>query len=118
MPLTDIAVRQAKARDRAYKLSDGAGLCLLIQPSGAKYWRFRHLWAGREKMLSVGVYPQTSLSQARARTQEARKTLDGGKDPGAQRALAKENTEASFESAETAHRQRWVRKTINQKTQR
>lgn len=49
-------------------------------------------------MLSVGVYPQTSLSQARARTQEARKTLDGGKDPGAQRALAKENTEARFDA--------------------
>jgi integrase len=56
------------------------------------------MWAGVEKMLSVGVYPQTSLSHARARTQEARTTLGGGKDPGAQRSAVKENTEGRFDA--------------------
>src|SRR5437879_4078856 len=81
MPLTDIAVRQAKARDRAYKLADGSGLCLLVQPSGSKWWRYRYRFWGREKMLSVGVYPGTSLSQARALAGEARMLLELGKDP-------------------------------------
>src|ERR1700730_11822741 len=97
MPLTDIAVRQAKARDRAYKLSDGSGLCLLIQPNGSKWWRFRYRWAGREKMLSVGVSPTTSLSQARALAAEAKRSLKDGKDPGAERVIARETQESSFQ---------------------
>jgi len=76
MPLTDIAVRQAKARDRAYKLADSSGLCVLVQPNGSKWWRYRYRFWGCEKMLSVGVYPGTSLSQARALAGEARKLLD------------------------------------------
>ncbi|MFL6599914.1 MAG: Arm DNA-binding domain-containing protein [Steroidobacteraceae bacterium] len=60
--LTDIAVRNARARDRAYKLSDGRGLCLLVQPNGSKWWRFRYDWDGKEKMLSMGTYPDTSLA--------------------------------------------------------
>ena len=89
MPLTDIAMRQAKARDRAYKLADGSGLCLLVQLNGSKWWRYRYRFWGREKMLAVGVYPGTSLSQARAPAAEARKLLDAGKDPGAERVIAK-----------------------------
>lgn len=46
VPLTDVSVRLARARNRAYKLSDGAGLCLLVQPSGKKWWRFRYKWEG------------------------------------------------------------------------
>ncbi len=54
--LTDIAIRNARSRDRAYKLSDGRGLCLLVQPNGSKWWRFRYDWDGKEKMLSMGTY--------------------------------------------------------------
>ena len=92
MPLTDIAVRQAKARDRAYKLSDEGGLCLLIQSSGAKYWLFRYLWAGLEKMLSVGVYPHTYSARL---VLELRRPAG----PGVQRALAKVNTEAVLKTS-------------------
>jgi Arm DNA-binding domain len=63
VPLTDVTVRIARARERAYKLSDGAGLCLLVQPNGKKWWRFRYKWNGREQMLSMGVYPDISLLQ-------------------------------------------------------
>ena len=98
MSLTDIAVRQAKARDRAYKLADGAGLCLLVQPNGSKWWRYRYRFWGREKMLSVGVYPGTSLSQARVLAGEARKLLDLGKDPAAERLIARKTQDTSFES--------------------
>jgi len=60
MPLTDISVRQAKPRTRPYKVSDGGGLMLLIQPNGAKWWRMRYRFEGREKMLSLGLYPEVS----------------------------------------------------------
>jgi hypothetical protein len=70
--LTDVAVRNARTRDRAYKLSDGRGLCRLVQPNGSKWWRFRYEWAGKEKMLSVGTYPDTSLAEARNRRDDAR----------------------------------------------
>jgi hypothetical protein len=52
MPLTDTALRLAKPRERAYKLADGRGLCLLIQPNGSKWWRYRYEYRGTEKMLS------------------------------------------------------------------
>lgn len=65
MSLTDTAVRLAKPRDRAYRLSDGRGLCLLIQPSGSKWWRLRYRFQGAEQMLSLGTYPDISLSEAR-----------------------------------------------------
>ena len=85
MPLTDIAVRLARARDRAYKLADGGGLCLLVQPTGKKWWRFRYKWEGREQMLSMGIYPDVSLSQARERRGDARRLLARRIDPGAER---------------------------------
>ena len=62
MALTDIAVRTARPRERVYRLNDGRGLSLLIQPTGAKWWRFRYRWEGRELMLSLGTYPDTPLA--------------------------------------------------------
>jgi len=96
--LTDIAVRNARARDRAYKLSDGRGLCLLVQPNGSKWWRFRYDWDGKEKMLSMGTYPDTSLAAARKRRDEARQKIEAGTDPGAQRRLTEGAPERTFEA--------------------
>ena len=96
--LTDIAVRNARARDRAYKLSDGRGLCLLVQPNGAKWWRFRYEWDGKEKMLSMGTYPDTSLADARKRRDEARRKLEAGTDPGAERRLTEDAPDRTFEA--------------------
>ena len=82
MPLTDVAIRGAKPRDKAYKLSDGGGLFLWVQPSGGKWWRYKYRFLGKEKLLALGSYPDTSLAEVRERHAQARKTLAGGIDPG------------------------------------
>lgn len=82
MPLSDTAIRAAKAKDKPYKLPDEKGLFLLIQPNGSKYWRQKYRYQGKEKMLAHGVYPDTGLKEARAKRDEARKLLAGGHDPG------------------------------------
>ena len=81
MRLTDTAVRNAKPRDAAYKLTDGDGLFLLIKPNGGKYWRFKYRFAGKEKLLAFGTYPEISLTDAREKRLVARKLVANGKDP-------------------------------------
>ena len=98
MSLTDTAVRLAKPRERAYRLSDGRGLCLLIQPNGSKWWRFRYRFQGTEKMLSLGIYPDVPLSEARDRREAARKTLATGTDPSADRKEKKATRKNSFQA--------------------
>lgn len=82
MSLTDAAVRNAKAKDKPYKLTDGGGLFLWVQPSGGKWWRYKYRFAGKEKLLALGSYPDVSLAEARERHIQARKVLSSGKDPG------------------------------------
>lgn len=82
MPLTDTALRAVKATEKAQKLFDGNGLFLFVSPSGTKSWRLKYRFQGKEKLLTLGIYPQTSLKEARERTADARKQLDGGIDPG------------------------------------
>lgn len=79
--LTDLQIRNAKAKSRPYKLAAGKGLCLVVMPDGAKYWRYRYRFAGREKMMSLGVYPVVTLKDAEARTDPARTLLKQGTDP-------------------------------------
>ncbi len=83
MPLTDLAVRKTKGADRARKLADEKGLFLLLTSSGAKYWRFKYRFAGREKLRASGVYPEVTLAEARERRDEARKLLARAVDPSA-----------------------------------
>lgn len=75
MALTTTAIRNAKSTDRAYKLYDVAGLFIQITPSGGKWWRFKYRFDGKEKLLSLGTYPEISLSEARQRRDDARKLL-------------------------------------------
>ena len=63
--ITDIQVRKAPPKDKPYKLSIGAGLYLLVDPHGRKYWKLKYRIAGKEKKLSLGVYPATTLAEAR-----------------------------------------------------
>jgi integrase len=98
MPLTDVGVRQARARERVYRLNDGRGLVLLIQPNGSKWWRFRYRWQGVEQMLSMGTYPDTPLIEARQRRDAARQSLAKGIDPGAERRLTRDPVDRTFES--------------------
>lgn len=81
MNLTDTAVRHSKGGERPRKLADGKGLYLLVMPSGARYWRWKYRYAGREKVLALGVYPEVSVAQARAKHWEARLLLLTGIDP-------------------------------------
>ncbi|MCZ8131512.1 MAG: Arm DNA-binding domain-containing protein [Steroidobacteraceae bacterium] len=97
MRLTDVAIRKAKPRERPYKLADGRGLTLLVQPSGAKWWRFRYRVNGAEKMLSLGIYPDVSLSDARERMAGARRLLAANVDPSLERQRTKRSNEQTFE---------------------
>ena len=57
MPLTDVSVRKAAPAAKPYKLFDGRGLYLEVSPAGGRWWRFKYRFAGREKRVSLGVYP-------------------------------------------------------------
>lgn len=81
MALSDVKVRSAKPEAKAYKLTDGEGMVLLVHPNGSKYWRLRYRFGGKEKMLALGKYPEVSLSDARTRRDEARKLIANGIDP-------------------------------------
>ena len=81
MPLTDTAIRAAEPGAKARKLFDGAGLYLEVPPSGTKRWRLKYRHAGKEKRLSLGLYPEVSLKQARKRRDELKEILARGEDP-------------------------------------
>ena len=81
MAFKDIKYRNAKPKAKPYKLGDGDGLYLLINPNGSKWWRYRYTFAGKEKGLSFGVYPATTLEAARDKRTAARKLIAEGIDP-------------------------------------
>jgi integrase len=85
MTLTDTKIRNAKAREKPTRLFDERGLYLEIAPAGGKWWRFKYRFQGKEKRLSLGVYPDVGLSVARGRRDEVRKLLAEGVDPSANR---------------------------------
>jgi integrase len=81
MPLSETKARNAKPTTKPYKLADGDGMFLLVTPAGGKYWRLKYYFAGREKLLALGVFPDVGLTEARERRAQARKYLASGKDP-------------------------------------
>src|SRR3974390_1617986 len=87
--LSDTRIRQAKPRDRDYKITDFDGLYLLVRPTGSKLWRLAYRFGGKQKLLAFGSYPTGTLAQARERRDAARKLLANGTDPGLQRRLEK-----------------------------
>ena len=89
MPLTDLSVRKAHAKDKAYKLFDSGGMFMLISPAGGKLWRLKYRAGGREKLLALGTYPNLSLREARVKRDEARCDLARGVDPGEAKRAAK-----------------------------
>jgi integrase len=90
MPLSDIAARKAKPAAKPYKLADGGGMYLLVNPTGSKLWRWKYRVAGKEKLLALGAYPDVTLIAARAACAEARNKLKQGIDAGAERKEAKQ----------------------------
>ncbi|AJK45390.1 tyrosine-type recombinase/integrase [Burkholderia plantarii] len=88
--LRDLQCRSAKPRERAYRLSDGGGLALLVKPNRLKYWQFRYMKPdGREGLLQIGPYPRVTLEAARAARNEHRTAVMRGDDPAALRRLEK-----------------------------
>ena len=102
MALTDTTIRNAKPGDKPAKLFDERGLFLLVTPTGGKWWRLKYRHEGKEKLLSLGTYPDVSLKDARERRDSARKQLADGIDPShsrkAQKALLQERAANSFEA--------------------
>jgi integrase len=87
--LSDAKVRNSKPRAKPFKIADGEGLFLLIMPNGSKYWRLKYFFAGKEKVLALGVYPEVTLADARERRAQARKVIAAGNDPGETKKEAK-----------------------------
>lgn len=85
MPLTEIQIRKVKPADKPVKLSDGKGLYLLVNPTGSKLWRWKYRVDGKEKLMTLGTYPDMGLAQARMRHEDERRVLLAGTDPMAQR---------------------------------
>src|SRR6202167_2057933 len=89
MPLTDSMARNAKPAAKTVRMFDRDGLYLEVSPRGGKWWRLKYRFAGKEKRVSLGVYPEVNLKKARARTIEARQLLEAGVDPSENRRAAK-----------------------------
>jgi integrase len=89
MPLTDTIARNAKPAAKTVRMFDRDGLYLEVSPRGGKWWRLKYRYAGKEKRVSLGVYPEVNLKKARARTIDARQLLDAGVDPSENRRAAK-----------------------------
>lgn len=89
MSLTDTLIRNAKPGTKPIKLFDERGLFLLVTPTGGKWWRFRYMFDGKEKLLSLGVYPDISLKDARERRDEARKLVANCVNPSENRKIQK-----------------------------
>lgn len=102
MALTNMQVKQAKPRDKAYKLADGNGMYLYVTAKGQKYWRMDYRFGGKRKTLALGVYPNASLADARNKRDDARSQLQNDIDPGEVKRAAKlaktQTQENSFEA--------------------
>lgn len=108
--LSDAKVRNAKARKTPYKLSDDRGLYLLIAPAGGKWWRVNYRFGGKQKTLSMGVYPDVKLGNARERRDEARRLIANGIDPGEHRKVARAAKEQSAADSFEAVAREWFAK--------
>jgi len=97
-PLSDTTVRRAKATEKLCKLFDGGGLFLLVKPNGSRLWRMKYRFAGKEKLLAFGPYPEVSLKSARDQRDDARRLLRAGADPGAKREAERVASAATFEA--------------------
>ncbi|MEQ9504812.1 MAG: integrase arm-type DNA-binding domain-containing protein [Hyphomonas sp.] len=98
MPLTDIQIKKLKAEAKAYKVADGGGLYIHVTETGTKLWRQRYRFEGREKLLSLGAYPEVSLARAREKRQAAKALLADGIDP-----VAKQKADREERAAKTEH---------------
>ena len=118
MPLTDYACKSAKPRLKLYKLSDYAGLCLRVTPTGGKYWVMRYRFDGKEKDFSLGVYPTVSLLAAREARDEAKKALREGRNPAIERITKRLETNKSQGNTFEEVAEDWLKTKSNRLTPR
>ncbi|MEQ6204335.1 integrase arm-type DNA-binding domain-containing protein [Sulfitobacter sp. HNIBRBA2951] len=101
MPLSDIQVRNLKPRDKPYKVIDFEGLFVLVKANGSRLWQFKYRMFGKERLLSIGVYPEVTLAQARKAKEDARATVAAGIDPSeakqSERRIKQEEAAHTFE---------------------
>ncbi|HBX7640149.1 TPA: DUF4102 domain-containing protein [Klebsiella pneumoniae] len=107
MKLTARQVDTAKPKEKPYKLSDGGGLYLEVATSGSRYWRLKYRYAGKEKRLAFGVYPEVSLAEARDKREAAKKVLAAGNDPGEVKKAEKIAQKLGFENTFEAIAREW-----------
>ncbi|EJQ5988368.1 tyrosine-type recombinase/integrase [Escherichia coli] len=98
MKLNARQVDRAKPKEKPYKLADGGGLYLLVNPNGSRYWRLKYRVAGKEKLLALGIYPDVTLADARAKRDEAKRGMAGGIDPNEAKREEKLNREAQIKN--------------------
>src|SRR5258706_8250031 len=110
MALNDTRIRTAKPTAKPYKITDSAGLHILIKPNGAKLWRYRYRIAGKENLFAVGEYPDTSLADARAERDRARKLVKQGIHPSHNRHALKAAQITSNANSFEAVAREWVEK--------
>lgn len=110
MALTDMAVRNAKPREKAYKLSDERGMYLEVTPSGGKLWRLKYRFEGKEKRLALGKYPEVGLAAARERRDDARRLLSSGIDPSEERKAKAEEKRIEMSGTFEAVAREWFEK--------
>jgi len=114
MPLTVAAVKNAKPASKTRKVFDSLGLYLEVSPKGGKWWRFKYRYGGKEKRLSLGVYPEVTLGEARDRRDVARRLLDKEIDPSEFRQAQKESLkDAAADSFESVAREWFAIQTPN-----
>lgn len=107
MKLTARQVDTAKPKEKPYKLSDGGGLYLEVATSGSRYWRLKYRYAGKEKRLAFGVYPEVSLAEARDKREADKKVLAAGYDPGEVKKAEKIAQKLGFENTFEAIAREW-----------
>ena len=100
VPLTDVQVKNAKPKDKDYKLSDGFGLVLLVKKTGGKLWHFNYTYEGKQLLLSLGTYPEIALAEARQRREDARKLIAHGINPSDVRKAEKQSQTQQAETFE------------------
>lgn len=110
MPLTDTAVKNAKPKEKSYKKFDEKGLYLEISPKGGKWWRLKYRIEGKEKRISLGIYPDVGLKRAREKRDDARKLVADGIDPSQNRKAKKAAIKAQAEHAFEIVAREWFAK--------
>ena len=115
MALTNLQVKQAKAKDKAYKLTDEKGMYLYVTTKGQRYWRMDYRYGGKRKTLALGVYPDVSLADARTKREDARQQLQNDIDPSDVKRAAKLAKTQSQEDSFSALALEWFERKSHNK---